>query len=241
MMTQATLPEVLDVGQAPGSPLNVLILDDLEADRMRLSRLLRKAGLDFSLHEAADLAEFGVELARASMDLVFLDHHLAIDTGLDALKILRGHEDQVGALPIMVTSVDRSDVAVEAMRSGCADYLVKEQLSVEAIRKSIISAFERRILISAIAEAQHKRRAIQEVVLRFARTCGPEIRSTLSATLRHARSVRGQADVPDAIADTLGHLEKNCHDIFGFLAEIADMLDSVEDARGTVRRTLERD
>ena len=228
MNTEETPTDILDVGQGPHRLLNVLILDDRETDRVRIRRLLDKAGLAFTLYEAEDLASFRAQIDRAAMDLVFLDYHLAIDTGLDALKILAGHEEQVGALPIMVTSVDRSEIAVEAMRSGCADYLIKEQLSVESIRKSVISAFERKILFSAIAEAQSARHVIRTTVMRFARTCGPEIRSVLSATLRHARSLRGHDAVSPPFSENLDHLEQSCNDIFDFLAGVADLLDTIE-------------
>ncbi|MBT8414730.1 MAG: hybrid sensor histidine kinase/response regulator [Boseongicola sp.] len=150
-MLSNTHPEPLEVAKSDDKAvLDVLILDDLEADRMRVRRLCRKAGLDFELHEAHDLASFRERINSTKMDLVFLDYHLAMDTGLDALQLLQAQEDQVNAIPIMITSIDRYDIAVEAMRAGCADYLTKEELSVDSIRKSIISAFERRILISAL-------------------------------------------------------------------------------------------
>ncbi|MDG4647357.1 response regulator [Roseibacterium sp. SDUM158017] len=237
MKNRAPLPPGREAGRDAPLSLNVLILDDVETDRLRLRRLLREAGLDFTLYEAADLAGFAARLDGASMDLVFLDYHLEMDTGLDALRILSAREDQAGALPIMVTSVGNCDVAVEAMRSGCADYLVKEQLSVEAIRKSVTSAFERRLLFAAFAEAKRTRDALSGLARRFAFTSGPEIRSVLSATLRHARSLRGHEAITPPFAEKLGALEDDCHEIFAFLSGVADILDGVE---GSPARALPR-
>lgn len=227
MTTLALQTGSLNEDLVPGQALNVLILDDLETDRMRISRLVRKAGLACTFYEAEDLSSFRDRIDEAEMHLVFIDYNLAIETGLDALKILAAHEDQADALPIMVTSVDRCDVAVEAMRRGCADYLIKEQLSVEAVRKSISSAFERKILISAVAEAQSSRHEVRTAVRRFAATCGPEIRKVLSTTLRRARAMRQDGTLNPALTESLVTLEENCQDIYGFLTSVADLLDDI--------------
>ena len=225
-MLSNTLPEPLEVSHTgTKATLDVLILDDLEADRMRLRRFCRKAGLEFELHEASDLQEFRSIINSKKMDLVFLDYHLAMDNGLDALKILRAQEDQVDAIPIMVTSVDRHDIAVEAMRSGCADYITKEELSVDSIRKSIISAFERRILISALNEAQSSQHAMRVSIFRLAKTCGPEIRTVLAATLRHTRTLRATDRLSANVHNSLGGLEKSCGQIYAFLDEVSGLLE----------------
>jgi len=225
-MLSNTLPEPLTIAHSDDKAvLDVLILDDLEADRMRLRRFCRKAGLDFELHEAEDIESFRMIINSKKMDLVFLDYHLAMDNGLDALRLLQAHEDQVDAIPIMVTSVDRHDIAVEAMRAGCADYLTKEELSVDSIRKSIISAFERRILISALNEAHSSQHAMRVSVSRMAKTCGPEIRSVLAATLRHVRTLRATDRLSTNVKSSLGGLEKSCSQIYGFLDEVSGLLE----------------
>lgn len=225
MQTQPSRPEAPLRGETPGRSFDVLILDDLATDRMRLRRLLRDAGLRFDLHEADSLATFRERLAEAPMDLVFLDYNLGMDSGLDALKILLDHDMQTGALPIMVTGVDRCDLAVEAMRSGCADYLIKDQMTVESIRKAVAAAFERRVLVSALAETHHAQRAARDSVARLAEVCGPDIRAVLAATLRHARSLRGRPEMPDDVASHLRHLEQGCHDISAFLSSVVHLLE----------------
>jgi len=231
-MLSNTLPEPLEVAKSDDKAvLDVLILDDLEADRMRVRRLCRKAGLDFELHEAHDLASFRERINSTKMDLVFLDYHLAMDTGLDALQLLQAQEDQVNAIPIMITSIDRYDIAVEAMRAGCADYLTKEELSVDSIRKSIISAFERRILISALNESHSSQHALRVSVARIAKTCGPEIRGVLAATLRHVRTLRSAHTFSTNVNTSLHGLEKSCGQIYTFLEEVSGLLE-MEKATG---------
>ncbi|WP_460275343.1 response regulator [Celeribacter sp. ULVN23_4] len=206
--------------------LNILFLDDQDADRVRLIRMCKNAGLKFQPFEASDLTQFSHMLNGQSMDIVFLDYYLDMDTGLDALKLLVAHEEQTQSIPIMVTSVDRHDVAVEAMRNGCADYITKEELSAEAVRKAVSSAFERRVLIAAIGQSLTSRAAIRMSMVRVAKTCSPEMRSALAGTLRYVRGLRNAPDLSEHIANNLTTLEQSFSDIYGFLDEIDALLES---------------
>ncbi|WP_434290017.1 response regulator [Celeribacter sp. SCSIO 80788] len=226
-----------DVGAVPDHLLNVLFLDDQDADRMRLMRNCAKSGLKFKALEASDLKGFREILDEQSVDLVFLDYYLDMDTGLDALKILTQHEDQTHAIPIMVTSVDRHDIAVEAMRNGCADYITKEELSPDSLRKAVSSAFERHVLIAAIGQSQTSRAAIRMSMKRIANTCGPEMRSALAGTLRYVRGLRNTPDMTQHVSDNLTTLERSFTDIYGFLDEIDSLLEyrSAASERGRVQ------
>lgn len=239
----ATLPAIktpLVVDNDPNRVLNVLILDDQETDRMRLRRMCRKAGLEFTVFEAEDLEQFRAILDKAVIDLAFLDHHLANATGHDALKILIAHEDQVDAVPIMVTGVERHDIAVAAMRDGCADYITKEELSVDMLRKSITSAFERRVLLAALGEAHSSRNRMRLSISRIAHTCGPEIRTSLAATLRHVRALRNSKTLDEHGTRNLAVLENSCTEIFGFLEEIKNLLEGGPDKSDQTVKLLSR-
>jgi DNA-binding NarL/FixJ family response regulator len=243
MQSTLTKQPKLELHQTDDRPLNVLILDDLDTDRVRLRRLCRKSGLEFDLFEAEDLKGFREVLDNNRIDIAFLDYRLAMDNGLDALKILTTHEDQVHAIPIMVTSVEDPHVIVEAMRSGCADYLTKEELSVEAVRKSVASAFERRMLIAALNEAQSSRNAMRMSVSRIAKTCGPEIRSIMSGTIRHIRTIKQRGTLEAHVSDNFSKLEQSCMEIFRFLDELKALLDgrqqeSDDGSRALIRRPV---
>ena len=130
----------------------ILSIDDDPIDRMRIRTLCRKAGVGDDIDEAHNIAEMRALLDEGGYDIVFIDYHLGLETGREALDVLLQHEDQANAIPIMVTSVTDHQVAIDAMRAGCSDYLVKEEMSVETLRKSIVSSLERRILLSAVSE-----------------------------------------------------------------------------------------
>lgn len=217
--------------------LNILSVDDDEIDRLRLRKLCRKAGMEAEFFEAANLDEMRQQLDKEQYDLVFLDHNLGMDTGLDALKLLLTHEEQVQAVPIMLTSVTSYQTAVKAMRRGCADYIVKEELSVDALIKSIASAIERRALYGQLSSARASEKELKRIFQRFIVGCGPDLRLLLSRTLAGVRVVKSQARqddvVPPSVLADVSMLERSCRDLVAFM----DDLDSViEDTRAVTAR-----
>lgn len=204
--------------------LNVLIVDDDEVDRLRLRKTCQKVGLMTEFREAQNLEEMRQQLDREEFDLVFLDHNLGMDTGLDALKILQSHEDQVQAVPIMLTSSTSYRLAVEAMRRGCADYIVKEELSVDSLIKSVASAIERRALYSQLSSARRSEHELLQVFKRFMDSCGPELRVLLRRALASVRTIKSEAmsDAdfnPQALSD-FTMLERGCKDLVVFMDDM---------------------
>lgn len=231
------MPGYPATGQQRPLLLNVLSVDDDEIDRMRLRKICRSAGLQIDFHEAANLQEMRQKLEEEFFDLVFLDHNLGMDTGLDALKILVTHEDQVQAVPIMLTSATSYQVAVEAMRKGCADYIVKEQLSVDALIKSVTSAIERRALYGQLSSSRASEKELKRIFERFMMGCGPEMRVLLSRTLAGLRVIKSQARVgegadPVHLSD-LSALERSCKDMVVFMDDVETVVHDCRLALGT--------
>ncbi|MBF9034404.1 response regulator [Rhodobacterales bacterium HKCCE2091] len=215
------------IPEMDGRTLEILMLDDNEIDRLRLKRLSEKAGLTFNCHEAHDLDSFRAQLDAQEMDLVFIDYHLDVDNGVDALHMLIAHEDQVDALPIMVTSMERHDVAVEAMRLGCADYIIKDQVTAESLRNAVASAFERKTLITALTNSRSAQQSIRSLFVRLALTSAPEISAVLMATMRKIRAMRSTYAGDAEFANNLASLELSCQQLHGFLNEIEDVMTDV--------------
>ncbi|MCS0628239.1 PAS domain-containing protein [Telluria mixta] len=107
----------------------VLIVEDDVVDRMACRRRLDDASAGrFRLIEA-DEAERGLILARECRpDCILLDYRLPDLTGLDFLARLGADPDAaVRAIPVlMLTGADSAAVAMEAMRRGARDFLVKD-------------------------------------------------------------------------------------------------------------------
>ncbi|WP_052257634.1 response regulator [Leisingera sp. ANG-DT] len=222
--------------------LNILSVDDDEIDRLRLKKLCRKAGMEAEFFEAANLEEMRKLLDKEQYDLVFLDHNLGMDTGLDALKLLLSHEEQVQAVPIMLTSVTSYQTAVEAMRRGCSDYIVKEELSMDALIKSIASAIERRALYGQLSSAKASEKELKRIFQRFIVGCGPDLRLLLSRTLAGVRIVKSQARQDDsfspAVLSDVSMLERSCKDLVAFMDDLDSVIEDTREVTARVSPTL---
>lgn len=99
----------------------VLIIEDETSLRQTLTRILRQAGCDVTA--AATGPEALQRLAAASYDLAYLDIHLPDMHGLD---VLREVHRLYPLMPVVLfTAFASLDTAIEAMRLGATDYLIK--------------------------------------------------------------------------------------------------------------------
>lgn len=110
------------------TPIRLLLVEDDQIDRLACRRALADhPDYVFELIEA-DTGRQGVQLAlERAPDLILLDYHLP---DLDGLEFLDELEHEGGETPVpvmMLTGADNVGVAVEAMRRGARDYLVKDR------------------------------------------------------------------------------------------------------------------
>ncbi|OGS97508.1 MAG: hypothetical protein A3H31_05235 [Gallionellales bacterium RIFCSPLOWO2_02_FULL_57_47] len=107
--------------------VRVLIVEDDLVDRMACRRALAQdPDYEFVLFEAETGCQ-GLQLAHAQKpDCVLLDYHLPDLNGLEFLAELRNDLGEIPVPVMMLTGADNASVAVEAMKRGAQDYLVKD-------------------------------------------------------------------------------------------------------------------
>jgi sigma-B regulation protein RsbU (phosphoserine phosphatase) len=139
-------------------PLHILIVEDYEEDSLLLLRELRRAGYD-PAHERVETPEaMRSALANREWDIVISDYVLPKFSGLDALTVLK---DSGIDLPFIIVSGNiGEDIAVEAMKAGAHDYIIKGNLSrlVPAVERELREAGMRR----ARRKAEEELRASEE-------------------------------------------------------------------------------
>jgi CheY-like chemotaxis protein len=122
----------------PEPALNVLVIDDMPEDRMAVRLALEARG--FVLQEAAD-AKHGLKLAESSTpDCILLDYVLPGTEGLEVLESLRQPGGTLPCAVVMLTRPGTADVATSAMNAGALDYLVKDRLDADVLRRAIRGA-----------------------------------------------------------------------------------------------------
>jgi len=108
------------------NPLHVLIVDDSADDAELMARALRRTG-SATTYERVDTPEaMAAALAHGSWDLVIADYSMPHFSGLGALKMI---QDKTLDLPfILVSGSVGEDVAVDAIRAGAHDFILKGNL-----------------------------------------------------------------------------------------------------------------
>ncbi len=127
---------------SPAEPVHILIVEDNAADFALIKALLaRVQTVEFRLDHAQTLSAGVDVLQRGSTDAVLLDLSLPDSRGTGGCVQFRR---RFPAVPIVVlTGIDDEDLAIEALRRGAQDYLVKGRIDSNALGRSIRYAIQR--------------------------------------------------------------------------------------------------
>ena len=132
----------------------ILVIDDDNAVRESIERMLRSAG--FTVHTAPS-GEEGFMLARGgAFDVILSDMRMSGLSGLDVLRKLREH--RVDSVFIIMTGFGTVDTAVEAMKLGAVDFVQKPFFRDELLMR-VRAAAERRQLARQVDLLQRHIRA----------------------------------------------------------------------------------
>ena len=124
--------------------LTILIVDDNAQDRAALRRYLeRDPEAQYTIIEHPTLEEALETVRNIRPDCVLLDHHLPDGTGLEFMTELSALAGGQIIPVVMMTGTGSETVAVEAMKSGVQDYLIKGHAVSEDVLRAIKGAMFR--------------------------------------------------------------------------------------------------
>jgi two-component sensor histidine kinase/CheY-like chemotaxis protein len=142
-------------------PVRMLLVDDNEDDRTLVARELARAYPQLQVTEARDEKEFQGALDQAPADLVITDYQLRWSDGLKVLDTVKRRFPD--CLVIMFTGTGTQEIAVEAMKHGLDDYLLKAPAHFVRLPAAVAAALERRSERIAKRQAEDElRRALAE-------------------------------------------------------------------------------
>ena len=162
---------------------SVLVVDDEAAIRYSVSKTLQRLG--YSVREASN-GEDALDIIRGeTFDVVLTD--IRMPPGLDGVELVRRIKDtDPDTIVILMTAYPSLNTAVEALRLGAHDYLIKPSSSQD-IRASVQRGIERahnlkrrRALLDAIRSNVHElSRAAEETVVAIREGGGGDERQIL--------------------------------------------------------------
>ena len=126
--------------------IRVLLIEDNEDDALIIREILAQAtGAPFDLEWADRLATGLARLAKGGIDVVLTDLGLPDSQGLDTCTTVHAQAPDV---PIVVlTGLEDTGLAVQAVQAGAQDYLVKGQIDSNLLVRAMRYAIERQQLL----------------------------------------------------------------------------------------------
>jgi len=129
-------------------PLRVLIVEDSEDDCLLIVRELKHGGYEPTFERVETAEAMSKALDKQTWDVIIADYVMPRFSGLNALRLLQGKGLD---LPfILVSGTIGEDLAVDAMKSGAHDYIMKGNL------KRLVPAIERELREAVIRHEQKK-------------------------------------------------------------------------------------
>lgn len=137
------------------APAHILLLEDNPGDVGLLKEALSsEKTFPYRLETSPRLSEGLERLSRESFDVILLDLFLPDSSGLDTLIQVHGAVPQ---LPIVVlTGLSNRETAMEALRQGAEDFLLKGEMDGTLLARSLRYALERHKLLLSLKEKEER-------------------------------------------------------------------------------------
>ena len=129
--------------------LSILLIEDSLADADLLHETLEETGANqFKLQHVESLREAFLALKQNSPDLILLDLSLPDGLGLDNVRKVHAAAHKIPL--VVLTGLNDQQVALEAVRQGAQDYLVKGQMDGALLVRAMHYAVERKAMEQAL-------------------------------------------------------------------------------------------
>jgi DNA-binding response OmpR family regulator len=176
-------------------PAHVLVVDDEGANRYSVSKTLQRVG--YVVDEASSGEEALNHVDKQEFDVILTDIRMQ---GIDGIELLRRIKDaSPDAIVILMTGYASLGTAVEALRLGAHDYLIKPSSSQD-IRSSVGRGIER------ARNLKRRRRlldAIKTDVFELAREDVESARIAYDATFERSTQQQYSERIPEPISNTM--------------------------------------
>lgn len=147
--------------------ITVLVVEDSPEDAALIIHELQRAGLTPEWTRVETEADF-LQAIQAAPDLIISDYSMPQFNGLKAIKLLREHQQDTPF--ILVSGTVGEDIAVEAMKQGASDYLLKDR--IVRLGPAVQKALDQKRLREAHREAERLRAELSHRNESFVRALG---------------------------------------------------------------------
>ena len=144
-------------------PLKILLVEDDPDQASLIENRLRKFNSHIEVETAFSGNDCLKKLARNHYETIILDYSLPEYDGIEVLSRIK--QTGIDAPVIMVSANGSEKIAVEALKGGAHDYLVKDSGYLTLLPKAVERAIEKNLMEIKLSKSERKNRELFENVL----------------------------------------------------------------------------
>jgi DNA-binding NtrC family response regulator len=177
--------------------ITFLLIDDTPDDRALAMRHLQREFSDASFVQAGSAADFQTQLAHGDFDVAVTDYQLRWSDGIAILKELKARYPKKPV--IMFTASGNEEVAVESMKAGLDDYVIKSSKGYVGLAATVRLTLERHAARQSAEQSAAELRRVNDNLEQLVKERTREL-DDIRRTLEH-RVAERTAELQEKIAE----------------------------------------
>jgi len=121
----------------------IAIIDDNLDDIFAIKKMLLKQNSEYIIVDFTNPEEALIKLTQDTVDCIILDYYFPVMNGLEFITEFRSNQ-KIDTPIIFLTGQGNEKVAVESIKTGAFDYIIKSEISGGLLNKSIIKGIQKR-------------------------------------------------------------------------------------------------
>lgn len=210
-----------------GRGARILLVEDNPADAGLVREYLRDwQPLAPELVHAVDLAAAELLLGRTPFDVVLLDCRLPDARGLEGCRRLLAV--RAGLPIVLLTGMEDDELALQAVEAGVQDYLSKDRLEPEVLKRTIRYSIERQQVLTELQSRSAELERANRVLTTFLTNASHELRTPMAGVLAATELLadHGASESPALVAEfacNIGTAARRLSTIVDRILELAEL------------------